>query len=135
MYDVETFKLICEKADKAGKEAVEKATIVPMVVGSELGFMSGKIDYSKPVEYVADGVCGFAWVTIYPQHKGNTRLGKDERYVLERCGFRKDYDKPSYSRSISDYNQSMQKKEIHARAYAEVLRQNGLKAQGVSRID
>lgn len=26
-----------------------------------------------------NGACGFAWVTIYPEHKGNTKLGKAER--------------------------------------------------------
>jgi hypothetical protein len=29
--------------------------------------------------------CGFAWVTVYPEHKGNTRAGKAE--VLRKYGF------------------------------------------------
>ena len=135
MYDKELFNDICVKADAAGKAAVEKAFIRPMIVGQEKGFMSGKIDYSKPVEFVEDGVCGFAWVDIYPQHKGTTTLGKMERKVYEACGFKKAFESKKYYKWISDYNQSMQKKEAYARAFAEVLRANGLKAYSGSRLD
>ena len=33
--------------------------------------------------------CGFAWVTVYPKNKGNTKLGKAERAGLESIGFKK----------------------------------------------
>ena len=33
--------------------------------------------------------CGFAWVTVYPENKGNTKLGKQERAGLESIGFSK----------------------------------------------
>lgn len=135
MYDIDTFRLICDKAHTAGKAAVEKLRVVPMIVGQETGFFSGKIDYTKPVEYVADGVCGFAWVDVYPKNKGNTRLGKEERKVLEALGFKKAFESKSYYLWISDFNQSMQKKEAYARAYAEVLRENGLTAYSGSRLD
>ena len=29
------------------------------------------------------GCCGFAWVTLWPEHKGNTKLGKAERREFE----------------------------------------------------
>lgn len=48
MYDIDTFRAICEKAEAAGKAAVEKLQVIPMVVGTEAGLFSGKIDYSKP---------------------------------------------------------------------------------------
>ena len=35
--------------------------------------------------------CGFAWVTVYPENKGNTKLGKQERRGLESIGFKKDW--------------------------------------------
>ena len=35
--------------------------------------------------------CGFAWVTVYPENKGNTKLGKAERAGLESIGFSKDW--------------------------------------------
>jgi hypothetical protein len=135
MIDYMNFRAICEKADYAGKEAVEKARIVPMIVGQEIGFFTGKLDYSKPIEYVEDGVCGFAWVSVTPQNKGNTKLGKEERKVLEATGFRKNDYTRTYQKSISGYNQSMQKKEAYANAFADVLRANGVKAYASSRMD
>jgi hypothetical protein len=135
MYDTQTYKAICDKANAAGVAAVEKLQVVPMIVGQETGFLSGKIDYSKPTYYVEDGVCGFAWVDVFPANKGNTRAGKEERQILENAGFSKnDYTK-THQMWISDYNQSMQKKETYARAFAEVLRTNGIKAHSRSRMD
>lgn len=132
---MKTFEMICAEAHEAGKAAVEKLEVVPMIVGSETSLFSNKIDYTKPTYYVADGVCGFAWVDIYPANKGNTREGKEERKMLERFGFRKnDYEK-TYQLWISAYNQSMQKKETYARAYANILRANGFKAYSGSRMD
>lgn len=135
MYDTVTFNSICNKADAAGKAAVEQLNVTPMIVGQETSLFSGEIDYSKPTEYVADGPCGFAWVSVFPANKGNTRLGKQERAVLKDAGFRlNDYEK-AFQLWISQYNQSMQKKEAYASAYAGVLRENGLKAYSGSRMD
>lgn len=132
---MKTFEMICAEADTAGKAAVEKLEVVPMIVGQETSLFSNKIDYSKQTYYVADGVCGFAWVDVYPANKGNTREGKEERKLLEKFGFRKnDYEK-SYQLWISAFNQSMQKKETYARAFANVLRENGFKAYPGSRMD
>lgn len=130
-----SFSEICKKADVAGKAAVEKLKVTPMVMGSSAGLFSNEIDYSKPTYYVSDGVCGFAWCSVRPANKGNTRLGKEERLVLEAAGFRKnDYEK-TYQLWISDYNQSMQKKEAYADAYAKVLYENGINAYSGSRMD
>lgn len=135
MYDTQTYKAICDKANAAGEAAVEKLQVVPMIVGQETGFMSGKIDYNKPTYYVEDGVCGFSWVDVYPQHKGTTKLGKEERKVLESVGFQKSYESKRYYKWVSAYNQSMQKKEAYAQAYAMVLRENGVKAYHGSKLD
>lgn len=132
---MKTFQVIFRDADAAGKAAVEKLEVVPMIVGQETSLFSGKIDYSKQTYYVADGVCGFAWVDVYPANKGNTKAGKEERKLLEHFGFRKnDYEK-THQLWVSAYNQSMQKKEAYARAFAEVLRVNGFKAYAGSRLD
>lgn len=37
------------------------------------------------------GACGFAWVTIQPKHKGNTKLGKQERHEFGLLGASKDW--------------------------------------------
>lgn len=133
--DYETFQIICEEANVAGNKAVESARIIPMVVGQETHFMSGEM-IPESMEYVADGVCGFAWVEVYPEYKGHTRLGKQERKVLEQSGFQKDWaSSKKYTLWISDFDQSMQKKEAYALAYADVLREHGIKAAGRSRMD
>jgi hypothetical protein len=87
--------------------------------------------------YGEPAYCGFAWVTVYPKHKGNTRLGKAERKVLESLGMRKDYTGQAYQL----YNpsgwagQSMDVKERGATAAALVLRKYGFTAYAESRAD
>jgi len=135
MQDIQTFTAICEKASQAGYAAVETARVVPMVVGQETSLFSGVIDETKPTYVLDDYPCGFAWVSVKPENKGNTRLGKQERRALEAAGFRKnDYEK-TYQLWISDFNQSMQKKETYADAYAKLLRDNGVRAYSGSRMD
>ena len=87
--------------------------------------------YGEPV------YCGFAWVTVYPKHKGNTRAGKQERAVLESMGFRKDWTGKAYElwNPTGYRGQSMDVKEVGASAYAEVLRQQGFTAYAGSRAD
>jgi len=41
-------------------------------------------------------MCGFGWVAFFPANKGNTKLGKAERKLVESFGFRKDYDGKSW---------------------------------------
>jgi hypothetical protein len=135
MIDSSTFTQICETASEAGYAAVANLRVVPMVVGQETSLFSGTIDETKPTYFVADGVCGFAWINVYPANKGNTRLGKEERRVLEAAGFRKNYYEKSYQLWISDFNQSMQRKEAYADAFAKVLRDNGIRAYSGSRMD
>jgi len=88
-------------------------------------------------EYGEPMYCGFAWVTIHPEHKGNTKLGKLERRVIESMGFRKDWTGKAYQLwNCTGYaGQSMDVKEAGAQAYAEVLRSAGFKAYMGSRAD
>ena len=83
------------------------------------------------------GACGFAWVTVYPEHKGNTRLGKAERRVLEQLGFRKDWTGKAYELwNPSKYaTQNVDTLEAGARAAATLLQQHGYKAYANSRLD
>lgn len=135
MISIHTLKTICNNADAAGLAAVREAQVVPMVVGQETSLFSGVIDKTKPTYYVEDGVCGFAWVNVYPANKGNTRLGKEERRALEASGFRKNEYEKCYQLWISQFNQSMQKKEAYAQAFAKVLRDAGIKSYSGSRMD
>ena len=92
---------------------------------------TGGNSYGEPV------YCGFAWVTVYPEHKGNTRAGKAERAVLSAMGFRKDWTGKAYElwNPTGYAGQSMDVKEAGAQAYAEVLRGAGFKAYMGSRAD
>ena len=92
---------------------------------------TGGNSYGEPV------YCGFAWVTVYPEHKGNTRAGKAERAVLSAMGFRKDWTGKAYElwNPTGYAGQSMDVMEAGAQAYAEVLRGAGFKAYMGSRAD
>lgn len=81
--------------------------------------------------------CGFAWVTIYPKHKGNTRDGRAERKLLEEMGFRKDWTGKAYEYwNPSKWGgQNVDVKEAGARAAADVLRKYGFTAYAGSRLD
>ena len=41
-------------------------TPTPMVVGTPTTPLGDDIDYTKDTYYVADGMCGFAWINIKP---------------------------------------------------------------------
>ena len=81
--------------------------------------------------------CGFAWVTIYPEHKGNTKDGRAERKTLEEMGFRKDWTGKAYEYwNPSKWpGQNVDVKEAGARAAAAVLRKYGFTAYAGSRLD
>ena len=115
---------ITEAATTAAKAAQEK-------------FLLDWVNTTGGNEYGEPMYCGFAWVTVYPEHKGNTRLGKDERRVLESMGFRKDYTGKAYQlwNPTGYAGQSMDVKEVGAQAYADVLRGAGFKAYMGSRAD
>jgi len=83
------------------------------------------------------GACGFAWTTIYPEHKGNTRAGKAERAVIKQLGFSKDWTGKAYQLwDPAKYaGQRIDIKEAGAIAAAEVLKRHGFKAYAGSRLD
>lgn len=83
------------------------------------------------------GMCGFAWVTVYPEHKGNTRAGKAERAVLAKMGFKKDWTGKAYQIwNPSKYpTQNVDTLEAGARAAADVLQKHGFTAYAGSRLD
>jgi hypothetical protein len=83
------------------------------------------------------GACGFAWVTVYPEHKGNTKLGKAERAVLKSLGFDKDWTGKAYQMwNPSKYGtQNVDTLEAGARAAAKLLQAAGYRAYAGSRLD
>jgi hypothetical protein len=124
------FRIIWEEAQAAGQVAGRSLVPVPMVVGSpppDRPF-SNEVDPNQPREFVADGVCGFAWVKIRPATSSFVRWLKSHD-----MGRKDVYG--GWSISVMDYNQSMQKKEAHAQAMAEVFRKHGINAYAQSRMD
>jgi len=81
--------------------------------------------------------CGFAWVTVFPEHKGNTKLGKAERKILELLGLKKDWTGRAYQLwNPSRYAcQNVDTLEAGAEAAAQVLKRHGFKAYADSRLD
>lgn len=79
------------------------------------------------VEVVESGVCGFAWVSF----KGNTAFGR----AMKKAGLARSHYPSGLSVWVSEFGQSMERKEAYARAYAEVLRKAGIQAYAGSRMD
>lgn len=120
------YEEIFNAAVEAGKKAAEEHVPTPMIVEEH----SNPLDDSSPVKerhIVSDGVCGFAWIKF----NGNTGFAK---WMKKEGHASKSY--PSgLSYWVYAYNQSMEKKEKFARAFADVLRNNGIKAYAQSRMD
>lgn len=80
--------------------------------------------------------CGFAWATIYPKFKGNTKNGKIERAVYEALGFSQSYNKSYQLWNPGQYRgQSITAIEVGAKACADVLTKYGFNASWGSRLD
>ena len=120
-------RLIAE-AHEAGMAAGNAAAPTPMVVGTPTTPLGSDIDYTKKTYYVADGVCGFAWVTVRP---GNSKMAKT---LVARGMANKAYG-GGVSVWVHQFNQSMQRKEAYAYAFADVLRNAGIRAYANSRMD
>ena len=100
-----------------------------MVVGTPTTPLGDDIDYSKDTYYVSDGVCGFAWVNIKPAR------GKFVKFLKDNNIGRKDSYYGGYTIWVSGFGQSLARKESYARAFADVLTTNGIKAYAMSRMD
>ena len=120
---------IYEQAHAAGMAAGNGCTPTPMVVGQPTTPLGNDIDYSKETYYVADGVCGFAWINIKPAR------GKFVKYLKDNDIGRKDSYYGGYTIWVSGFGQSMTRKENYARAFVKVLEENGLKAYAMGRMD
>ena len=120
---------IYSEAHSAGLAAGHGCTPTPMVVGTPTTPLGNDIDYEKDTYYVADGMCGFAWVNIKPAR------GKFVKFLKDNDIGRKDCYYGGYTVWVSEFGQSMHRKENYARAFTSVLRENGLTAYNMSRMD
>jgi hypothetical protein len=114
------------EAYEAGVKAGNEIGVPKFIVGDSIG-LSNKIDYSKPT-YVLNGLCGFAWVKIYPAR------GAFVNYLKSRNIGDKSYN-GGYDIWVSEFGQSVDRKNAFAQAFAEVLKKYGINAYGQSRLD
>lgn len=121
------FADLATRAHLAGMEAGNAAAPVPMVVGSPSTVFGNDIDPRQPSYFVADGVCGFAWVKF----KGSTPFGRWAKKIgIARASYPK-----GMQINVRAFGQSMQRKEAYAQAYAKVLQDAGVEAYADSRMD
>lgn len=114
-------KAVFDRAHQAGQSAAASVVPAPLIVHDVL---SG---YAYPP--VMDGVCGFAWITIRP---GNCALAN---FAKKYWKARKAYG-GGVSIWVSEFGQSLARKDAYARAFAGVLREaTGANVSAGSRMD
>jgi hypothetical protein len=107
----------------------------------EEAFAAAAVATNNYIEKYLDGedkyACGFAWVTVYPKHKGNTKAGREERIVIKALGLEKDWTGKAYMwwNPSQCYFQNIDCKEEGAKAAATVLKAHGFDAYAGSRLD
>ena len=136
MVAVVEFEKVFAEASYAYQQAFDGNVPQAMVVGSPSSPFGNDIDPAKPVYYVADGVCGFAWVWFL-----NGR-GAFAKFMKENKGGRNSYYGKGYEvwssyfeRDDQKRSQSMSRKEAGCRAAVEVFRSYGIEAHVQSRMD
>jgi hypothetical protein len=111
------YQEIIDKAYKAGIEAGKNARPIPMYV----------IDQGIPIDRIDDGACGFAWIAF----PGNTSFGK----WTKKQGLARSHYPSGLCIWVSEFGQSVDRKDAFAGAYAKVLKENGIDAYAGSRLD
>ena len=122
-----THETLYALAHAAGLAAAQRMNPTPMVVAEHVS----PLDDSSPIQrayYVPDGVCGFAWIVIKPGTCSFARW-------LVKNGHAKRHYYGGVSVWVGDFNQSLERKEAYATAFANALRLNGVKAHADSRMD
>ena len=118
-----TFQTLHERAHDAGMKAGTESSPIPMTV-QEADLSGNPIGKTW---YVSEGACGFAWIRF----KGNTAWGKWAKA--------QGIATPAYPKGlqiwVSEFNQSVTRKEAYANAYAKVLCGAGIEAYADSRLD
>lgn len=129
-------RALYEAAELAGAAAAAQTTPTPMLVGSPrdvmgslMGGDGGGFDPERPVYRIGAGVCGFAWINIKP---GNSRFAN----WLKREGLaRRDGYYGGVTVHVSRFDQSYELKRAYAGAFAKTLREAGIKAYAMDRLD
>jgi hypothetical protein len=125
--DYKRFADLLSNARTAGELAGAAVMPVAMTVNTA-NILTGQPD-GRQSWHVPEGVCGFAWIAVRP---ATSRFA----LWLIRNGFgRRDSYAGGLRINVSQFGQSLQRKEAYAEAFAEVLRAAGFNAYAQSRMD
>jgi hypothetical protein len=124
------FEEILALADAKGRKAAEICVPEPMIVVQHENPWDTTSEIIKEYPPVMDGVCGFAWITIKPANSAFANFLKKREDVQSHKGYYGGLEV-----WVRGYGQSMARKEAYARAFAAVLRENGINARAESRMD
>mgnify|MGYP001266901281 FL=1 len=119
---------LLERAHLMGMDAGRRVGVNPMIVGTPTELMGNEIDYSKKTYVVEGGVCGFAGVVIKPAR------GKFVSY-LKSIGMGNKHYYGGWYVSVREFGQSLARKEAYADAFADVLKEVGMRVYVDSRMD
>ena len=134
------FAELVAKAHDAGLVAANNCQPIPMIVQEHASPLDDHSEVKKEW-FVSEGVCGFSWITIRPATQPFARWMKRERNSLnvKYNGVINFPDRLAYGGGlqiwVSGFNQSMQRKEKYADAFAAVLQADGIRASSGSRMD
>lgn len=112
------FAALTAAAHAAGIKAGRECRPIPMIVSTASGIA---------IECVDDGACGFAWI----EFPGNTAFGR----WAKKQGLARSHYPSGLCIWVSEFGQSIDRKEAYSVAYARVLRDAGVKAFAGSRLD
>lgn len=118
-----------DKAHTAGLAAGESCIPEPMYVVQRANPLDDNSPIVKRYAPVMDGVCGFAWITVFP---GTSSFA---RWARKTKGARAAYKGGTRVKWVGEFDQSFERKSAYAHAFAEVLREGGVKAFSDSRLD
>jgi len=113
------FEALALRAYNAGIKAGAECIPIPMDVLDRAGGELWRVD---------DGACGFAWVKVKPANSSFAIWAKARGLMSPAYGGGVDY-------WVTQFGQSVARKEAFAGAYAAVLREAGINAFAGSRLD
>ncbi len=115
------FKKAFQEASNTGENHVP----TPMVVTERINPLDNESPLKNVYEPISDGVCGFAWIVIYP---GTSSLAK---YAKKYQGFAPHYY-GGVALNVRKYGQSYERKTMFAHTFVETLtKELGEYAKGV----
>ena len=123
----QVFQTLYNAAHAKGMEAGMGSNPTPMVVQQRANPLN---DNSPVVQqyFVSEGACGFAWIVVKPGTSAFARW-------LTKKGYARKHYHGGVSIWVGEFNQSIDRKEAYAAAFAEVLRNGGITAYSDSRMD